>query len=123
MGQSCLLKGEVTGGRPGRLTIATGAGDLDLEASDGFRRGEPVLISIRPEHFRSEAGTDAVPLGTARIESLSFLGTHHQARMRHEADPSFRPTLLLPQVSDAKVGEALKLWIERDKAVVLPMED
>jgi hypothetical protein len=42
--------------------------------------------------------------------------------MRHETDPSFRPTLLLPQVTDAKVGQVLNLWIEREKAVVLPCD-
>jgi spermidine/putrescine transport system ATP-binding protein len=125
MGRSCFLRGKVQNAGQGRALIATELGPLDLAAGEPekFRSGDAVVVTIRPEHFRTAPEDGAVPLGRAEIEALSFLGTHHQAQLRHCADRAFRPTVLLPQASAAKIGDVLPLWMMRDSAVLLPAED
>jgi spermidine/putrescine transport system ATP-binding protein len=125
MGRSCFLRGEVQAAGEGRVLVATELSPLDLAAGEPakFRAGDAVLVAIRPEHFRTAPEEGAVPLGQAEIEAISFLGTHHQAQLRHSTDSAFRPTVLLPQASSAKPGDMLPLWMMRDSAVVLAAEE
>jgi spermidine/putrescine transport system ATP-binding protein len=125
MGRSCFLPGRVEAIDGERIAIATGPALLDLRGAGhaAHRPGEAVLVSIRPEHFFVEATHDAIPLGQARVEAISFLGAHRQAQLRHLADATFAPTTLLPQTSTAGVGDVLGLWVARDSAVILPASD
>jgi spermidine/putrescine transport system ATP-binding protein len=125
MGQGCFLEGEIARIEEVCIVVSTGPALLDLPKPSTriYRTGERVVVSIRPEHFCVCEAAGAVALGRARIEALSFLGAHRIARLRHEEHPSFAPTLLLPQKADLKVGDVVPLWLPRESAVVLPMDE
>jgi spermidine/putrescine transport system ATP-binding protein len=124
MGRSCFLPGKVESMERGCVAVSTGPALFRLRCREGeiHRVGEAVLVSIRPEHFRTEPGDGAIPLGEARVEAVAFLGAHRQARLRHLADAGFCPTILLPQASTAEVGEVVGLWVAPGSAVILPGE-
>jgi spermidine/putrescine transport system ATP-binding protein len=122
MAQSCLIEGRVRAVADGSVAVETGLGVIEITAAGAASPGpgEAVLVSIRPEHFSCGApGPGLQPLGEVEVEAVSFLGTHHQARTRHLADPVFRPVVTLPQGATVRPGERLALHVGRDTPVVL----
>jgi spermidine/putrescine transport system ATP-binding protein len=122
MGQSSLLDGSVADVGLDVVAVATKLGTVKVARAnaENVAIGEPVLLSIRPEHFsiaKAEHGTQ--PLGEAVVQDISFQGTVHQARMRHLGDQDFRPTVLLPQTTTARPGDTLALFVRSDSPVLL----
>ena len=77
-------------------------------------------MARRPEHFLAEpAEDDRQPLGEAIVESVSFLGTHHQAKVRHAMADDFTATVLLPQTGEPKQGDRIGLWVDPRTPVIL----
>lgn len=122
MGQSCFLDGRVAALEPGAILVETGAGGLRLAADDEtlWTAGDPVTLSIRPEHFLTEAADDGrQALGEVEILGVSFLGTHHQARVRHLAAGQFEATIMLPQSGGHEPGDRVGLWVRPETPVIL----
>nr|WP_244444270.1 TOBE domain-containing protein [Lutibaculum baratangense] len=120
MGLSCFLAGTIAHIEAGRARVLTAAGDILVEEAGSWRPGDRVTLSIRPEHFHTEPGEDGrQSLGQAVVESVSFLGTHHQAKVRHTEDDGFRATVLLPQTGEPRPGDRIGLWVRPDTPVIL----
>lgn len=120
MGLSCFLPGRVTGADGRRIAVATEAGEIRVADDGDWRPGDAVTLSIRPEHFLTGPGDDGrQPLGEAVVQSLSFLGTHHHASVRHASAAGFEATIMLPQSAESKPGDRLTLWVRPDTPVVL----
>ncbi|WP_018700203.1 ABC transporter ATP-binding protein [Amorphus coralli] len=120
MGLSSFLPGRVVSCDGATATVDTAAGSLTVTDARAWQPDRAVILSIRPEHFLSEPGDDGrQPLGQAVVESLSFLGTNHQATVRHCTAADFCPTVLLPQTGEPRVGETIGLWVRPDAPVIL----
>lgn len=119
MGQSSFLKGRVTHQTCSAITIDTACGTVIVPAkSAGF--GDAVVVSVRPEHFViNPAGDGVIPLGTGRIETLTFAGTHHLARLIHDTADDFRPVVKLPQINCPGIGDTVQIGIRANDAMVL----
>nr|WP_306884931.1 ABC transporter ATP-binding protein [Amorphus orientalis] len=120
MGLSCFLDGAVMASADGSVTVATQAGELTVASETAFSAGDRVTLSIRPEHFLTASGDDGrQALGEAIVESVSFLGTHHQAKVRHAVDQGFEATIMLPQTGEPAPGDRVGLWVAPDTPVIL----
>jgi spermidine/putrescine transport system ATP-binding protein len=112
MGATNLIEGTV-----GQADIDTRLGRLAVP-TDGFRAGEAVMLSLRPEHFANRS-KGLLDLGEMTVEETGFFGTHHVARGRHRREPAQAILIHLPQDRTVKVGETLPLVIDPSKIVIL----
>jgi spermidine/putrescine transport system ATP-binding protein len=76
--------------------------------------GHAVTLLIRPEHFR-EAG--AVALGAARVEDVTFFGTHVRAHAR--LGPT-RVVAHFPQGTTLAPGDEVRLSVDPARITALP---
>lgn len=115
MGESNLIEGQlsVAGGK--RL-IATAIGDFELPDTDVS--GPSVSIVLRPEHLYLEASESRIGLGTAKVESAGFFGTHHQCSAWLEGLKS-PLRIRLPQKFICRPGDSLPLFADPSDFVVL----
>ncbi|HVY00840.1 MAG TPA: putative 2-aminoethylphosphonate ABC transporter ATP-binding protein [Pseudorhodoplanes sp.] len=110
VGSMTFLDAEVAG--PGRIRL----GGIDLSCTDanGFARGAPVRVGLRPEEVRVRNidGATANRLD-AKIESLDFLGSFCRAQLKPDAAPGV--TILADfsanLVRDLKVEEGQTLTV------------
>jgi spermidine/putrescine transport system ATP-binding protein len=121
MGQSCFLAGRIERAEAEVVIVETAVGHLRVSSEGGaWKVDDRVMLSIRPEHFLTEPGGDGrQSLGEAVVENLSFLGTHHQARVRHTSATGFEATVMLPQAGEPKPGDRVSLWVKPETPVVL----
>jgi spermidine/putrescine transport system ATP-binding protein len=119
MGQSALLEGTISQTDADFLMVTTSIGPIRLtrpdalaSSADRFQIAEPVLLSIRPEHFLSVATGETQPIGEVRIKDISFQGAHILARTCHLRDHSFQPTILIPQSTPLRVGDTLPVFLD-----------
>ncbi len=81
MGESNLLAGEVVAATVGMAQVRTALATIAVPATAGV--GEAVHLSLRPEQLllRNGPGEGTVSLGRARVQEMSFQGTHLRAHL------------------------------------------
>jgi spermidine/putrescine transport system ATP-binding protein len=124
MGESNALAGTLQSRTKGKLKVATAIATLSLPATaliGSAQAGALVVVLVRPEHLKAGApGRGDVEFGAGIVEDVGFFGTHHRARLRHEAVGNQRFLVNLPQAAAVTVGERLALSAEPALLVVLP---
>jgi spermidine/putrescine transport system ATP-binding protein len=116
MGENNLIEGSVTAASGGRVTIETAIGGFEVEG--GAAVGDPVALSVRPEHLYPEPGEGRISVGSASVLDWGFFGTHHQciARLANLDDPV---KVRLPQKQIPRSGEELALYADPADMVLL----
>ena len=110
VGRTIVLNGVVDEVRTDSVVVRVGQTQT-LTACDvgrGVTSGEPVQVTIRPEHARVEAGQQAGPNRlAARIEALLFVGDHYEATLA--LDIGQRVMAHLPVVDGWREDQAVTL--------------
>lgn len=130
VGLANIIPGRVAEARSGRAHVETNFGRLEGEdRTRSLKPGQRAAIMLRPEHLRlvgesaakAAGGQDAPRLsGEARLETVTFMGTHRMATVL--AEDGRRLTLQLPQSFGTELGERLTLSYDPTRAIVLPEE-
>ena len=115
--------------RPASLFAAKFMGEINLIAGQGNGRGVdtpfgqlpvsasgPVTLGLRPEAFR-DTGGQAMPLGHARIDAITFFGTHCRAHLTANGVPMIAH---LPQTTGLGVGDTIPLAVAAEHVILLP---
>jgi iron(III) transport system ATP-binding protein len=113
MGETNLVQGEVSTADSRGSMIATAACTL-ASATGGLHPGARVTLAIRPESFRLSASGSI----SGRCIASSYLGE----RSRHLVDTPLGTLIVFeadPRAS-SRVGETLRLDVDRDAVVALP---
>jgi spermidine/putrescine transport system ATP-binding protein len=116
MGESNILPGVVRGRDGPILEIETKLGTLPVAGM--AEQGQPVSLSIRPEHVRlGPAPAGAVALGEGRIGEIVFQGTH--LRMRARTEGGIELLLRVPAGADVFAGLRTSLHADPARIVLL----
>ena len=128
MGETNFIVGAVEALKGRTLSIATEVGELqvpvDDEVCDLFPVGTSVVLSIRPEHLMTtRRRKNFLDLGQVRVDSIGFVGTHHQCRTSHKSAAGVMPLIHLPQSEQTEIGTELSLYADPADVVVLLAEE
>jgi len=116
MGDNNLIEGRVAGAEAGRLKVSTPLGDFTVAGT--ARTGDPVALSLRPEHLYPEPAEGRVTLAPASVLEAGFFGTHHQCSVA-VAGLEAPMKLRLPQKRIVAPGESLTLHADLADMVLI----
>ena len=119
MGQGSFIDGTVRDVTGDLATVDTGFGALQAGlAEPGIAVGDAVSLFIRPEHFHlADALPGTTPLTAPfTIDSMTFYGTSYHAEMSANG---LVAAVLLPQVTTAKTGDAVRLAVSPGAATAM----
>jgi spermidine/putrescine transport system ATP-binding protein len=114
MGESNILRGRVTESGGGTLRVETALGQFAVPGTATL--GSEVHLALRPEQLLLAAPADGLTLGEARVEELSFQGTHCRCHC-HIAGQDL--ILRAPVSAGVKPGQTVALHAARGDVVVL----
>jgi iron(III) transport system ATP-binding protein len=113
MGETNLVEGEVVSSDGAGSVVRTATGSIASATAD-LRAGSRVTLAIRPESLRLAGGG----MISGRCTASSYLGE----RSRHLVDTPLGTLIVFeadPRAS-SRVGETLRLDVDRDAVVALP---
>lgn len=114
MGESNILAARITENRNGELRVETALGAFVVRG-DGTS-GNDVHLALRPEQLLLSAPADGITFGQARVDELSFQGTHCRCHC-HIAGQDL--ILRAPVSAGLKAGQHVTLHAARGDVVVL----
>ena len=126
MGEANFLEAKVTETNCEQIVLTTDLGALTLPATAAAEKdlavGEAVDLCFRPEHVATVGGAEKpVDLGSARILDVAFFGTHHRCHVEPVGGAG-RFSVHVPQSSDMRPGDEIRLAIDADAVIVLTKE-
>ena len=114
MGESNILEGHVTGSSGTAIMVETALGQFRLPGEAVL--GADLHLALRPEQLLLARPADGIELGPARVEELSFQGTHCRCHCRiRDQDLILRA----PVSAGLKAGQNVALHAARSDVVVL----
>ena len=86
MGESTMLRGEVTRTTDRAVSVRTSLGEFSIPIDDG-RHASPVAMAIRPEHLCLGSIDGGLPLGSAVVKDVVFQGSFKRVLAVSRVDP------------------------------------
>jgi spermidine/putrescine transport system ATP-binding protein len=124
MGEVNLIDGRVISANDNAAELETPIGPVTLPSAN-FTAGRPVSgdrvkLCIRPEHFRSGAGVEAMQIGEAAITGVAFFGTHYRCHLAPLAAFDVSLVAHMPQSAKVETGDRVALAVDPTGVTVLP---
>lgn len=122
IGENNQLTGEIVDRKGDEYLVQTDSGQKMLvQSSKAFVSGQRVIVSVRPERVRIEAGARSPNHFNGTVEEIIYLGDHKRVHIRLDGDSTL--VAKVPNVGsniDIKPLQPLQLgWDSRD-AVLIP---
>lgn len=125
MGEINFLPGVIAEIDERELTINTSLGRIALPrsaASKDTQNSDRVQVCIRPEHFRTEGIANSVALGRARIDKITFSGTHRRCHLQSLGDDRLNLIVHMSQSIQCGAGDIIDIAVNADLLTVLPAD-
>ena len=124
MGEVNLIDGRVISANDNAAELETPIGPVTLPSAN-FTAGRPVSgdrvkLCIRPEHFRSGSGVEAMQIGEAAITGVAFFGTHYRCHLAPLAAFDVSLVAHMPQSARVETGDRVALAVDPTGVTVLP---
>jgi spermidine/putrescine transport system ATP-binding protein len=114
MGESNVLPGRVAAVTSGAIQVETPLGPFVVPGAAPLE--SDVQLVLRPEQLQLTPPVNGITLGTARVEELSFQGTHCRCHCHISGQDL---VLRAPVSAGLRAGAAVTLHASRDDVVVL----
>jgi ABC-type Fe3+/spermidine/putrescine transport system ATPase subunit len=87
----------------------------------GFVKGEEVFCAVRPEDFRVRPPREPHNEIPSKVASVVFTGRYNDVRA--DIGGTHRVQAEVDASAVLKIGDALKLYVRHDDAIILPAKD